>query len=191
MNIQTKERFRKMEFLIGDVSEKIVLEVGIAKELKLNPKKRLTLDVDKKYGPDLLCNLNNEEIPLKENSVDVIVAGELMEHLQDPYDVAKEFFRVLKKGGYVVASSPNICSIVNRTRMLFGKLPSYCCAPSPGKSPEKHIVDFNSKTYKEVFEKAGFTIEELTSNGVISRGRQILSKCPPSWGETLVIKAKK
>lgn len=46
-------------------------------------------------------------LPFKDNSVDQIVAGEIIEHLDDPAAFIKECFRVLKKGGWLSISTPH------------------------------------------------------------------------------------
>ena len=46
------------------------------------------------------------KLPFKDNEVDYLVAGEMIEHLEDPQAFADEAFRVVKKGGYVAISTP-------------------------------------------------------------------------------------
>jgi ubiquinone/menaquinone biosynthesis C-methylase UbiE len=46
------------------------------------------------------------KLPFKDNSVDYITAGELIEHLEDPKQFVDECMRVLKKGGYLAISTP-------------------------------------------------------------------------------------
>ena len=156
MNIQTKRRIEIMKELL-EVGK--ALEIGIASNRLTNGK---TLDCIKDYNPDYLCDLNNEAIPVDDESFDIIIAGEVLEHLQNPYVVVQEFYRVLRKGGCVIISVPNICSLINRIRMLFGGLPSYSCIPLNFKTVEKHINDFNLKMLIEVLEQANFKIEIIT-----------------------------
>lgn len=47
-----------------------------------------------------------ERLPLADQSVDVIIATDILEHLDDDVAVLKEFYRVLKRGGYVVITVP-------------------------------------------------------------------------------------
>jgi len=46
---------------------------------------------------DFICNL--EKIPKADNSYDVIVNTQVLEHVEYPQQVIKEFYRVLKSGG--------------------------------------------------------------------------------------------
>jgi methionine biosynthesis protein MetW len=56
-------------------------------------------------------------------SFDVVVAGELLEHLRDPRRVVGEVRRVLRPGGTFVASVPNAYRLKGRLLFLFGRPP--------------------------------------------------------------------
>jgi len=117
-----------------------------------------------------------------------------MEHLNNPYRTAREFHRVLKRKGILIVTVPNVCSFVNRIKMLFGQLPAYCSIAWDSEhqqDPEKHQNDFNLKSICEVLTVSGFDIEDITSNGIVTHSKILLTKCPPSLGEVLIIKAKK
>lgn len=64
-------------------------------------------------------------IPAESTSQDVVLAVEVLEHLPRPYDFMAEAARVLKPGGWVVLSLPNILHLVSRFQFLtcgFGQL---------------------------------------------------------------------
>jgi SAM-dependent methyltransferase len=65
----------------------------------------------------------DEPLPFEEASFDVVVAGELMEHLRDPARFASEARRVLRPAGTFVASVPNAFRLKNRLRFLAGRKP--------------------------------------------------------------------
>lgn len=46
------------------------------------------------------------KLPFQDESFDYLVAGELIEHLEDPTAFVKESFRVLRPGGYFALSTP-------------------------------------------------------------------------------------
>ena len=52
-------------------------------------------------------DLNRESLPFDDGSFDVVVAGELLEHLLDPISVVHEVYRVLAPGGMFIGSVPN------------------------------------------------------------------------------------
>jgi len=65
----------------------------------------------------------DEPLPFDEASFDVVVAGELLEHLRDPHRVVADVRRVLRPGGTFVASVPNAYRLKNRLRFLLGRKP--------------------------------------------------------------------
>ena len=58
-------------------------------------------------------------------SFDVVVAGELLEHLRDPHRVVVDVRRVLRPTGTFVASVPNAYRLKNRLRFLLGRDPEH------------------------------------------------------------------
>jgi len=60
-------------------------------------------------------------LPFKNDEFDVVVAGEILEHLPSPTFVVGEVGRVLKPGGLFVGSVPNSFRFKNRLLFLFGK----------------------------------------------------------------------
>ena len=65
----------------------------------------------------------DEPLPFDDASFDVVVAGELLEHLRDPLRLVAEARRVLRPGGTFVASVPNAYRFKNRLRFLLGRKP--------------------------------------------------------------------
>jgi 2-polyprenyl-3-methyl-5-hydroxy-6-metoxy-1,4-benzoquinol methylase len=49
----------------------------------------------------------NESLPYDSASFDVIVAAEVIEHLENPRFVAREMFRLLRPGGALILTTPN------------------------------------------------------------------------------------
>jgi methionine biosynthesis protein MetW len=65
----------------------------------------------------------DEPLPFEDESFDVVVAGELLEHLRDPRLLVAEARRMLRAGGTLVASVPNSYRLKNRLRFLVGRKP--------------------------------------------------------------------
>jgi SAM-dependent methyltransferase len=67
----------------------------------------------------------NVEQPLAfdDESFDVVVAGELLEHVRDPERLVAEARRLLRPGGRLVGSVPNAYRLLNRLRFLVGLPP--------------------------------------------------------------------
>lgn len=52
------------------------------------------------------------------NYFDIILCGDVLEHLIDPWKTVREISRYLKKGGVIIVSCPNIREVTNLTRIL-------------------------------------------------------------------------
>jgi SAM-dependent methyltransferase len=65
----------------------------------------------------------DEPLPFPDETFDVVVAGELLEHLRFPEQAVAEARRVLRPGGTLVGSVPNSYRLKNRVRFLLGKSP--------------------------------------------------------------------
>lgn len=62
------------------------------------------LNIDKSTNPDYLCSV--DDIPIEDESFDIVLLAEVLEHLENPIDVLKECKRVLKKNGKIVITMP-------------------------------------------------------------------------------------
>ena len=65
------------------------------------------------------------ELPFDNDSFDVICSNELIEHLPDVEAALKEMVRIVRKGGKIVLSGPNLCSpltpFLDWVRLMCGK----------------------------------------------------------------------
>jgi SAM-dependent methyltransferase len=64
-----------------------------------------------------------QPLPFEDESFDVVVAGELLEHVRDPERLVAEARRLLRPGGRLVGSVPNAFRLLNRLRFLGGLPP--------------------------------------------------------------------
>ena len=76
-----------------------------------------TLGIETRHG-DV-----TEPLPFGDASFDVVVCGELLEHLPWPERTVAEARRVLKPGGFFVGSVPNAYRLKNRLVFLSGRPP--------------------------------------------------------------------
>ena len=105
-DIQTKtvDLYKEYAYQLAekDADDRGLLKVDIGGGLY--PRKGyLTVDQE---GADITCDLN-EGIPLPDNSVGVINASHVLEHLRDPIKSMREIHRVLAHGGWAMIEVPS------------------------------------------------------------------------------------
>lgn len=77
----------------------------------------LHLDADPRLEPDLVCRLGEDPIPLPDNSVDVVVAWHVLEHVGKAgetdawFRCFEEIYRVLQPDGWLYGESPYYTSV--------------------------------------------------------------------------------
>lgn len=59
------------------------------------------------------ADLDRERIPLPAASADIVAALETIEHLENPRAFCRELARILKPGGWLVMSTPNLLSLLS------------------------------------------------------------------------------
>jgi SAM-dependent methyltransferase len=62
-------------------------------------------------------------LPFREGVLDGVLAGEIIEHVYDPALLLRECRRVLRPGGVVVLTTPNLATAQDRLRFLVGRAP--------------------------------------------------------------------
>ena len=66
-------------------------------------------------------DLDRGTIPLAEKSADVVVAVEVIEHLENPRDFARQLVRLVKPGGWVLITTPNQLSALSLLTLIVRK----------------------------------------------------------------------
>jgi len=89
---------KNFEFFIVDISDE-ALRVAETKGFKT-----FCLDIE------------TAQLPFSDNTFDIIIAQELIEHLYNPEMLVKEVSRTLKGGGFFLLTTPNIVSLHDRLR---------------------------------------------------------------------------
>lgn len=137
-----------------------------------------------------------ERLPFRDSSFDVVFAGEVIEHTIDDDYFLTECYRVLRGNGIFILTTPNLLSLGNRIRMVFGLLPT---AYQP-----YHYRIYNFRLITDKMKKAGFHIKQFISTHVIisrylntwyaklfgSIG-EMMGTWIPKMGEQFILYAKK
>ncbi|MCR5254468.1 MAG: class I SAM-dependent methyltransferase [Acetatifactor sp.] len=107
-------------------------------------------------------NIEDHNLDFGRNDFDVIVFGDVLEHLRDPLGTLIFCKKLLKKGGRIVTSIPNLMNIGVMKQLLDGNF-TYS---EIGLLDKTHIHMF---TYNEIIRMfvhdAGYQIEKITMNG--------------------------
>jgi 2-polyprenyl-3-methyl-5-hydroxy-6-metoxy-1,4-benzoquinol methylase len=146
-------------FLKENIGEnKKILDIGcrdgVLTETYCKNNKVLGVDID---GEALETAKNNLGIEIKKlnlydswdlsSDFDVVVAGEILEHLYYPEEIIKKITKVLKPDGVLLGSIPNAFSLKNRVRLFFGNKKG-----TPLEDPT-HINHYSYKEIKKILEK--------------------------------------
>ena len=104
----------------------------------------------KKHGVSVCrFDLERDEMPFENASIDIIVMNQVLEHTKEWYFIFKEVNRVLKKDGICIIGLPNLVSWHERARLLLGKHPNCLDAKGP------HIRGVVAKNFIEFVEQKG------------------------------------
>ncbi len=136
-----------------------IVELGSADDSFLNLlKEKLN---GEGVGLDLSKGDNLEKhLKVKANSADLVIALEVIEHLFDTDQFLSEIHRVLKPKGVLILSTPNLASLPNRLRLLFGGYPKYLEFSRAGAG---HIHLYTPSTLKSQITNHKLQVVQFTS----------------------------
>ena len=114
-------------------------------------------------------------LPFGDESFDVVVAGEVLEHLPNPQLLVRESLRVLRPGGTLVGSIPNAFRLKNRLLFLLGRSPSDDPTMVQLLSPAallELLRDFEETRLRFVASRLIRLHPRLTANAIVFSGRK-------------------
>ena len=98
---------------------KTILDVGSIGDI-FTDYQIITIDLDKKA--DVIQDLNkNQKLKFKDNSFDMVILSQILEHLTNIEEIISESKRVSKK--YILIGLPNELKLDSRIKYLFGIAP--------------------------------------------------------------------
>jgi SAM-dependent methyltransferase len=155
---------------------KIILDVGGIKSYQKDLESVFRnsyitiVNINKHHGPNIIADANN--LPIKNNSVDIITSFDMIEHLYDPEKFLEEARRVLKDDGLLIVATPNLADIYSRFAFLLGYMPfPYdACSIRVGRlvrtkayiSDRGHKSVLNYKAITELLKYDGYRIKFIT-----------------------------
>ncbi|TLP37779.1 class I SAM-dependent methyltransferase [Arcobacter arenosus] len=133
----------------------------------------------------LKCNLENEKFPFEDNSIDLLVSHEVIEHLQSLENYLSESYRVLKPKGIILFKTPNRLDIMRVISPLFGK-------KWYADLDETHIKYYDIFNLQFDLKKYSFQqIKTYTGTKPLLKKRYINIPALPIIGNGLIVIAKK
>ena len=113
-----------------------------------------------------LFDAEKDRFPYAGEYFDTVLCGELIEHLfEDPMHLMSEINRILKPGGHVVLTTPNIASLRGISAILQGFHPGLFHAyikPNPsGEADPRHNREYTPREIHQLLENSGFEVKLL------------------------------
>lgn len=105
------------------------------------------VDLMKKDGIEAYQGDICDKTIFKDNIFDIIVMGEIIEHLPDTRKALLECRRILKKDGIIIGSVPNVWNVGNLIRVLFRK---------DTDTAHEHVHFFDKHHLRNMFEACGY-----------------------------------
>lgn len=117
------------------------------------------------------ANSERDPWPYADNSFDLVTGMEILEHLAlDPYFVFAEANRVLKPGGHLLLTTPNVISHRGVWKALNGKAPySFGIFVPSGGVYGRHNREYAPQELPELGQAAGFETVSLSTRDVYER----------------------
>jgi len=102
-------------------------------------------------------NIETMMLPFEAASFDALIISEVLEHLIDPWATMTRLAALVRTGGLVFASSPNVC----HHRVIRNLLRGRWELTERGVMDRTHLRWFTPRSYVRMFEEAGFAMEEV------------------------------
>lgn len=188
-NYNHKRRYaRTLEVLRENLSDgQHLLELGtsdvIPVALKmLGPDVRMTVtdfDLTLSVSGSMVCSvggvereverysvdLESTKLPAKDELFDVVLCCEVLEHMDiDPMFMLSEVNRVLKPGGKLIMTTPNVTNTRAIWKILRGIEPYFYMQYHRDRSPYRHNYEHSVETVEALLAAAGFSYKTWTED---------------------------
>jgi 2-polyprenyl-3-methyl-5-hydroxy-6-metoxy-1,4-benzoquinol methylase len=123
----------------------------------------------------IIADIEKDIIDLPENYFDVIICGDVLEHLVDPWATLAKLNKWMKSGGLLITSIPNIRELSALSKIYIQGDFEY--NPAGGILDKTHLRFFCKKNMKDMLEISGFKVRTMTPsfmfNGIMEKGVNI------------------
>jgi 2-polyprenyl-3-methyl-5-hydroxy-6-metoxy-1,4-benzoquinol methylase len=173
----SKREYKRIELIKMYKQSGSLLEIGSAEGylLKLLSKdfsvhgieiSKYAVEKSKKIlNPENITLGNIENVPLKDSNYDIVVAFNILEHIQDPEDTLLKIFRALKRGGLLIGSVPNNQKLLGE---FFTDVSNFL--------DKTHISTLQIVEWRKLFKDSGFLCVDEMGETVLGRGKSVYNK---------------
>ncbi|HNW59349.1 MAG TPA: methyltransferase domain-containing protein [bacterium] len=144
----------------GETGELLKKEYGVVFVTGVDIENAAIEVARKKLDDVYLANIEEVDLPLELQSYDLILLGDVVEHLIDPWNVIKKLRLYLRPHGYLLISIPNIQHWRNIVNLILGRW-EYS---GSGMLDIAHLRFFTKDTILRLLEDAGFCIQMIRGN---------------------------
>jgi len=110
-----------------------------------------------------VVDLDRAPLPWPAGTFDAVVAAEVIEHVVDTDRLLAEMARVLRPGGALVITTPNLASFENRLRLVFGRYPMWM---DIGVAGTGHLRYYTPRMLRHQLARHGLPVERHVGNWV-------------------------
>jgi len=116
---------------------------------------------NKIFSDFIIGNIETIDLPFEDSQFDVILCGDVLEHLINPYKTLESLKKYLKPNGVIIASIPNIREFKTMKKIFFQGDFRY---EDSGILDRTHLRFFCKKNIIELFEEQNFNIIDIVSS---------------------------
>lgn len=103
--------------LFNEIKPTEVVDIGAGKATRFSGAKFCD------YQDGSKIDFNTYTLPFPNDSLDMVICEQVIEHLHNTTWFLYELWRILKKGGHLLLSTENLCSVPNLLAMVFQRAP--------------------------------------------------------------------
>lgn len=141
------------KFLESQGFDVSALDIGLVDDFLYDPARLKLADI-------------NDGIPFDDDSFDLVVSIEGIEHLENPSFFLRECSRVIKPEGLIVLTTPNVDSFRSRRKSFFDGYQTSFNPESASTKTSGHMHPIDMVFFRGAAQRAGLTIDKVTINKV-------------------------